>query len=93
MRTLVPTALLILLAVPAAAQETTGSVDGVVTDESGAANFTFTFDDEDRFSVWTITGPGDAEASVDAFDSSPVVMWTSRPPERVRAGATGRVTP
>ena len=63
------------------------------TDETGAASFTFTFDDEDRFSAWTITGPGDAEASVDAFDSSPVVMWTSRPPDRVRQGPTGRVTP
>jgi hypothetical protein len=63
------------------------------TDDTGAASVTFTFDDEDRFSAWTITGPGDAEASVDAFDASPVVMWTSRPPDRVRRGPTGRVTP
>jgi hypothetical protein len=63
------------------------------TDENGGAVFAFTFADEDRFSAWTITGPGDAEASVDAFDSSPVWMWTSRPPDRVRRGATGRVTP
>jgi hypothetical protein len=70
-----------------------GQTVTATTDETGGAAFTFTFDDEDRFSAWTITGPGDANASVDAFDSSPVVMWTSRPPDRVRRGATGRVTP
>lgn len=70
-----------------------GQTVTATTDETGGAVFTFTFDDEDRFSAWTITGPGDANASVDAFDSSPVVMWTSRPPDRVRRGATGRVTP
>lgn len=63
------------------------------TDENGFATFTFAFDDEDRFSQWTITGPGEAEASVDAFDSSPVEMWTSLPTVRVRSSATGRVKP
>jgi hypothetical protein len=82
---------------PVADTELTATRDGesmtAITDDLGVATFSFVFDDEDRFSAWTITGPGDAEASVDGFDSSPLEMWTSRPPERARGGATGRVTP
>lgn len=62
----------------------------VTTDASGTAKVTLTFDDEDRLSPWTITGPGDAEATVHAFSSSPVRLATSDPP-RVRRGVTRRI--
>jgi hypothetical protein len=70
-----------------------GETKTATTDDGGAAVFTFAFDDEDRLSPWTITGPGEAEASVDAFGSSPIELWAARPAERVRRGGSGRVVP